>query len=400
MLKPKQVKSRQTWVLFFFWSFLLWLPTPSLEAQTFPYLRPGQSLSSHEILSFLNTKYAVRHLFQNGPIEQPERFWLIIPGPDEFQHWDTGGRELWNSNAYQLLDFSEHPHLNFQQAATAIVQSQLPLPLVFKMNNGSMGEQVLFIESTEEGTLLLSMSVAKDSEFSGGLPDKARLANQLGISDRDVSLSSEQNTLQVQVRSGPQQDRIRILQAFMQRHAMPIRDRIELGVLETKITPLLLHGRAFETRHRFRAQLDSAELHRMSGFARLGSSSYFSNNSRRDGSEKLPTEQAFQDLFDEIGLHTPDAKALFEEHLEDLLRSHWLQLVRQLKANGLYLPVQVEVEVDLMWQFTGAGDFPSAFLIEMSFQEIGPSQEITVQGFSKTASCAVEARAAATSLRK
>ncbi|MGQ0644466.1 MAG: methyltransferase domain-containing protein, partial [Elusimicrobiota bacterium] len=344
-------------------------PARDYITNPFPLLAGRDAVTRVELMRALNGKYPARVLMAGGPIRQPDRFAAIKRDSAAHRVRGLTGREVHDASYPE--DFAEPATvLNINEVAAAVAADPASmLPLVFKPNAGAMGENVAFFTGSLENDSV-RVTVADVEDMGTPLTDTTAIMEYLRGKNLAQSLQtlSGQDILQFSVPRAQLPDVLPGLWRLLA--ANPWSGRYDSGMIETVMPVQTYNGLAFETRHIVRGDLFSGnvnDLMKEAWYARLGSSSFFSNKEGRSGAQGRRWPDMFQPLYEMFGV--PDnRRTAFQAHVDKLIKEQFAYIAARLRMAGIRAETEVRTEFDLMWLLPQQdGEFPVPVIIESSF---------------------------------
>lgn len=335
------------------------------------------SIFEQEIGSFFNSKFGSRLFSREGPIQQPKLIAVATPDLEAQKRLRGSWKDVMRESFYSIYDYSELSLVTYKELIEMIQDQVSKKPLVLKLDDGSLGDGVLFFEALSETEIQVTLgrrTLEEVNEFAEMLAVRGIAASRI---------EKNKNVLKVKLNmADPQTFKLLyeiILEVIDAFEAQPA-----LLLLEEKIEgQIRINNRAFETRHRFIAKLngeidhiinetpqllleeDEMDSSDFGSFARIGGSSYYSNISGRKDSQIILYPEFYQRLALAAGRPIEEWEAIANT-AENLIRQHWMHMTSQIPKERLSqnLPWR-SAEIDLMWVQNADGSI-SPRLIEMS----------------------------------
>jgi hypothetical protein len=340
-----------------------------------------------EAYQAIKTKYCQRLLMSGrlagttGPFVEPEVFFGLTY-PDETV-------ELMNTHFGKIEDDSIDPA--YQNSDTMIgagvltdriISDEIALPLVFKPNNGALGDGIYFLERGSDGEIIVTTGLCEGSISRTDTGILHYLMNSDGSTQVDAG---NPNIFQAII---DDPERLFSMFAYGAVLSMPYEREdvvsgkkivapgiFDSGMVESFVNCWKVDGMCYETRHRVFGNVATGK---MSGikydYARIGGSNWFSNNNGIIGARRLSGsfEKMFAPLLNEFVLGSQERKG-FEKYVSGLLTDAFLCYGNSLRGEGfIFDHNDSSLEFDLMWMPPKDGGYPVPFLTECSFSYRNP----------------------------
>ncbi|MFC1548485.1 protein kinase [Candidatus Omnitrophota bacterium] len=356
-----------------FEDLMLVLTKGGSDQDPFPWIADGTEVTVGQVAAVFNHKYLLRRIFMGGPIAQPGFFGLC-------------GRY----DSYLSPFLKEADTVDFRSEVEGMISSGGKYSLVFKPNEGALGDGVFFIGVMPDGNIRVVSSLLgrlkKDMEeaFRG---------------DRGVRLDVDEKHDVIRVTIKPKHTDAVAAVTKIKDLVVTVKDE---GMMET-VMPVVRYGqRAYETRHTFIGNLSEEDcelthtgykthsgLDLSNWFARIGSSAEFSNKTGRTNAIRREWLDMYDPLFEIFNIKEKD-RGSFIEYVDDIVRQQFAYGVRRLKEAGINIDIEVKGQFDLMWLPPVKGEFPRPVLIESALwvqaDLYGNREDVVIKRAQKDAS--------------
>lgn len=328
-------------IFIFVWLLVMTLANAFISSTSYGYL---------PLNTILSLKYTSRVFLEGGPVRQPNFI-------------------RWISTEGQRPDLEPFIHqeekITIPQLAAAIIGGQMILPLTIKSNMGAFGSQVAFIE-LEQQKIKITMAINSlrtqgRREFVENLARRNQIESEISADGSTVALYLERSS----------SIGTKVIISVLDYLIAPAFG----GIAEPRLDFLKIDGRAYETRHGFIGNLKSGAVQldkiRPDGtdgwYARLGSSSYYSNLGGRKDSQLIHSSNMFEPMLHHFKI--PQSKwQPFVTYVDQLIEKEFMYLAKRLKQRGFDSEILASGEFDLAWDrdLDHSTGFPRPYLVELT----------------------------------
>jgi len=325
----------------------------------------------------LRGKYLQRLLMREGPLIQPDNFFLIHPSKE---HKDDLKKLLGSLHEDQ---FNSH-FINDQHALsldsaveTLLAERRIKTPFVIKPNSGSTGVGIIFVDKKDED-YILSMRMPREGLNAIGAPLSFYYLRDNTFQRLTNETDNEFKVL-IPAREMDKTLKELLLAAHVTKVPFTIANRYQQTgdynpvLVESNIPSWKFEGRAYETRHQVVGNLAARTVTEIIDYyGRAGSSNLFANQMEARDNTKgltLKRQEMYNPLLESFNLNNAE----FCQKLRMILTSAFSYYAQRLCDEGFRFDGKSELQIDLMWQQPqNEGEYPQPAMTECEWAYLHP----------------------------